>query len=675
MTAQNAAKILVIDDVEDNLTLLSELLEREGYKVAKANDGLSGLEMVRAIQPDLILSDVMMPGINGFQLTQRLRADNSVGFVPIILITARNDTNDKVRALEAGADDFMIKPIQRLELVARVRSLIRLKQSSDALIATARENAQLYQEAQQRASELSILNEIALGIGSKISLNELLKLVVAKSCELIKAESGTLYLYTEDKQRLIVAAGHNGGERYLGRTVEIGEGVAGLVAITGKPMRVNNYYEWSGKAKSFANESNITAVLGVPLLSNGRVVGVVDVMNDVRRSVFSDEDVRLLNLLAPQAGVAVNNALLYQEVAQERDRLLAVLNSVNDGILMLDRNYSVVLSNPRFSELMKLNPEQVVNHSMGEVAEMLGESLESQPSFSAEYINRTLRDLSKRQDQTFQNHITINEPRRRDMEWSGLPVLDSARNVLGWLNVFHDVTQQYELERFRDDFISMLVHDLRSPLTSIIGGVELAVGLVSPDQDVDHAHQHEFLVHVIRNCHSLLSMINALLEVSRLEADKMPLTMQETSVDELVNSAISQVSIMAQEKQSLIVTDMTEGVRVNLDAEKMRRVIVNLLTNAIKFSPAGLDVRLTVRVEDGVRRKGTTSSLDPDRLRRSTTQFLRERGMLQGVDEESEASQHVKALLLAISDDGPGIPADSIDLIFDKFVQLPQHEG
>lgn len=252
MTAQNAAKILVIDDVEDNLTLLSELLEREGYKVAKANDGLSGLEMVRAIQPDLILSDVMMPGINGFQLTQRLRADNSVGFVPIILITARNDTNDKVRALEAGADDFMIKPIQRLELVARVRSLIRLKQSSDALIATARENAQLYQEAQQRASELSILNEIALGIGSKISLNELLKLVVAKSCELIKAESGTLYLYTEDKQRLIVAAGHNGGERYLGRTVEIGEGVAGLVAITGKPMRVNNYYEWSGKASSLS---------------------------------------------------------------------------------------------------------------------------------------------------------------------------------------------------------------------------------------------------------------------------------------------------------------------------------------------------------------------------------------------------------------------------------------
>jgi len=670
-TTQNPAKILIIDDVEDNLTLLSELLEREGYKVAKAKDGLSGLEMVRAIQPDLILSDVMMPGINGFQLTQRLRADNSIGFVPIILITARNDTNDKVRALEAGADDFMVKPIQRLELVARVRALIRLKQSSDALIITARENAQLYQEAQQRASELSVLNEIALGIGSKLSLDELLKLIIVKSCELIKAESGTLYLYNEDKQRLIVAAGHNGGEKFLGRTVEPGEGVAGLVAVTGKPMRVNNYYEWSGKAAAYVNESNITAILGVPLLSSGRVIGVVDVMNDVRRRVFSDEDVRLLNLLAPQAGVAVNNALLYQEVAQERDRLRAVLNSVDDGILMLDRNYSVVLSNPRFSELMKLNSEQVVNHSISEVADMLGESLESQPPFNAEYVNRVLRDLSKKQEQTFQNRIIINEPRRRDMEWSGLPVLDSARNVLGWLNVFHDVTQQYELERFRDDFISMLVHDLRSPLTSIIGGVELAVSLVSPDQDADHAHQREFLEHVIRNCHSLLSMINTLLEVSRLEAGKMPLTMEETSVDELISSAISQVSIMAQEKQSLIVADIPKDIRVNLDADKMRRVIVNLLSNAIRFSPAGLDVRLTVRVEDGVRRKGTTSSLDPDRLRRSTTQFLRERGMLRGVDEETEASQHVKALLIVVSDDGPGIPTDSIDLIFDKFVQLP----
>jgi PAS domain S-box-containing protein len=670
MTTQSAPKILVVDDVEDNVTLLSELLEREGYKVAKANDGLNGLEMVRAIQPDLILCDVMMPGINGFQLTQRLRADNSLGFIPIILITARNDANDKVRALEAGADDFMVKPIQRLELVARVRSLIRLKQSSDAVLAAARENAYLYQQAEQRATELSVLNEIALGIGSKISLNELLRLIIAKSCELIKAESGTIYLFDEGRETLTVKAGYSTGENFIGRKVRLGEGVAGLVGITGKPMRVNNYYEWSGKAQSYANETNITAVLGVPLVSNGEVVGVVDVMSNVHVRVFTDEDVRLLNLLAPQAGVAVNNAVLYEAVSQERDRLQAVLDSVNDGILMMDRNYSIVLSNPRFNEMMKLPPEQVVNHNITEVADILGETLETTPLFSADYVTKILRELSVSEQRNFQQRVVINDPRRRDIEWSGLPVLDSARNVLGWLNVFHDITQQYELERVRDDFINMLVHDLRSPLTSIIGGVELATSLVSPDIDEDHEHQREFLDQVSRNCYSLLNMINTLLEVSRLEADKMPLTMQEISVEELISSSINQVSIIAQEKQTLIVPDVPKHVMVNLDIEKMRRVIVNLLSNAVKFSPSGLDVRVTARVEDGVRRKGTTSSLNPDHLRQSTTQFLLERGMLHGLDSK-ESEQHVKALLIAVSDDGPGIPQDSVDRIFDKFVQLP----
>ena len=670
MTTQSTPKILVVDDIEDNLTLLSELLEREGYKVAKANDGLNGLEMVRAIRPDLILCDVMMPGINGFQLTQRLRADNSLGFIPIILITARNDANDKVRALEAGADDFMVKPIQRLELVARVRSLIRLKQSSDAVLAAARENAYLYQQAEQRATELSVLNEIALGIGSKISLNELLKLIIAKSCELIKAESGTIYLFDEGRETLTVKAGYATGENFIGRKVRLGEGVAGLVGITGKPMRVNNYYEWSGKAQSYTNETNITAVLGVPLVSNGEVVGVVDVMSNVHVRVFTDEDVRLLNLLAPQAGVAVNNAVLYETVSQERDRLQAVLDSVNDGILMMDRNYTIVLSNPRFNEMMKLSPEQVVNHNIAEVADILGETLETTPLFSADYVTKILRELSLSEQRNFQQRVVINDPRRRDIEWSGLPVLDSARNVLGWLNVFHDITQQYELERVRDDFINMLVHDLRSPLTSIIGGVELATSLVSPDIDEDHEHQREFLDQVSRNCYSLLNMINTLLEVSRLEADKMPLTMQEISVEELISSSINQVAIIAQEKQTLIVPDIPKNVMVNLDIEKMRRVIVNLLSNAVKFSPSGLDVRVIARVEEGVRRKGTTSSLNPDHLRQSTTQFLLERGMLHGLDAK-ESEQHVKALLIAVSDDGPGIPQDAVDRIFDKFVQLP----
>lgn len=664
---QASPKILLIDDIEDNLLLLRELLEREGYQIAVALDGLSGLEKVRQIKPDLILCDVMMPGLNGFQLTQRIKADSNVSHIPIILITARNDTNDKLRALDAGADDFMVKPIQRLELIARVRSFIRLKLSTDDLMEAVEENARLYVEAETRAVELSTLNEAALAVGAQLTLSELLNLIVEKSCELIKAESATVYLCNEDTGSLVVTAEYNTRRSYLGRTLTYGEGVGGLVALTGKPMRINNYSEWSGKALAYDKDRDITAVLGVPLLTLGRVVGVLVVMDDMHKRVFSDNDVRLLNLLAPQAAIAINNAVLYDEMRQQRDRIEAVLHSVKDGILMLDRNYNVMLANPRFGELMELDITDITQLSMSEVADMLGEAFASEPPFSADNVTRLLSDLRRNPEAGFQRKITITEPKRRYLEWSILAVPDHSGGVVGWLNIFHDVTQQRELEQLRDDFISMLVHDLRSPLTSIIGGVELVNHLMPEPEDRDETReqQAEFLEQVHRNCYSLLDMVNALLEVSRLEAGRLPLNLEVTDLEELLSSSINQVNITAQEKQVNLVAEIPQKVmKLKVDVEKMRRVIVNLLSNAIRFNPAGLDLNIKAQVEESVRRRGTTSALDPNRLRRGSTSLLRE----QARDGENQP----KALLLSISDHGPGIPPGSVERIFDKFVQLPQ---
>jgi PAS domain S-box-containing protein len=660
-------KILIIDDSEDNVALLRGLLEREGYKIETASDGLTGLDKVRSTDPDLILSDVMMPGLNGFQLTQRIRADKALGYIPIILVTARNDNNDKIRALETGADDFLVKPIQRLELIARTRSLIRLKRTTDHLNHTAIEKEYLYKQAEQRALELATLNETSLGIGSKISLQELLKLVLAKSCELVKAQSGIMYLVNGEEGKLQIAAIHNSDHKYLGAGIMYGEGVAGLVAITQKPMRINNYYDWSGKAPLFSNDSSITAVLGMPLLANGRTVGVLEILDDYRKHVFTDEDVRLLNLLAPQAAIALSNALLYEDVTRERDRLQALLNSVKDGILMLDRNYSVVLANQRFSELMELQSDQVTGRSISEVADLLAEVLEAEPPFSSDNMNRILRDLNRNPEKGFTRKITITDPKLRNIEWSGAPVLDINRDPIGWLNVFHDFTQQRELEQLREDFINMLVHDLKSPLTGVIGGIELADSLFSeePQPDSEVPQQREFLQMASNNCHSMLSMVNTMLEVSRLEAGRMPLDMKLITAEDLVQASLFDLELNAREKQINLRRKLPyEPVWLKIDLSQMKRVLMNLLANAIKFSPEGSDILVTVQVEQGVRRRGTTSSLDTGRLNQSATQLLRER---------SDVPQ--KSILITVADEGPGIPPEDLGRIFNKFVQLPNSRG
>jgi two-component system sensor histidine kinase/response regulator len=125
-------RILSVDDVQDNLNLVRTILEGEGYDIDSAIDGTIALEKIRKLPPDLIILDVMMPGINGYQVTQEVRNDKKINYIPILLLTAYPESNASlVKGLDAGADDFIRKPFEIEELLARVRSLLRLKHSMD----------------------------------------------------------------------------------------------------------------------------------------------------------------------------------------------------------------------------------------------------------------------------------------------------------------------------------------------------------------------------------------------------------------------------------------------------------------------------------------------------------------------------------------------------------------
>jgi diguanylate cyclase (GGDEF)-like protein len=117
--------ILVVDDDADIVRFVEMNLRLAGYRVLVANDGVEALEMVAAEVPDLVLLDVMMPGFDGIEVTRRLRADSRTSTLPVIMLTAKTMTADRVLGLTAGADDYIIKPFDTLELVARVRSTLR----------------------------------------------------------------------------------------------------------------------------------------------------------------------------------------------------------------------------------------------------------------------------------------------------------------------------------------------------------------------------------------------------------------------------------------------------------------------------------------------------------------------------------------------------------------------
>jgi DNA-binding response OmpR family regulator len=200
------ALILIADDNEAHRDILARRLEAQGYDVVTAGEGQKALGCARAKLPDLILLDVMMPKVDGFEVCRQLKADMTLPFTPIILITARADTSDIVRGLEAGADEYVTKPVDQAALVARVRSTLRIKQLHDTVLDQSKRlavqaedlkqwNETLNQRVNDQLSEIERMNrlrsflapqiaELVVSSGGEKLLESHRRAVTAFSCDL-----------------------------------------------------------------------------------------------------------------------------------------------------------------------------------------------------------------------------------------------------------------------------------------------------------------------------------------------------------------------------------------------------------------------------------------------------------------------------------------------------------
>ena len=201
--------ILIVDDIRDNLRLLSGLLVAEGYTVRPVADGRLALSSAKAKPPDLILLDIMMPGLSGYEICAQLKTDPRTRDIPIIFISALNEVFDKVKAFTAGGVDYITKPFQSEEVLARVKTHLAFRYLQITLQA---KNLQLQQEVaeRQRAEdalkrhnwELDLLNQMNSSLQHCAREDQTYSIFITFCQQLFPADAGCLYLTAENQRYL-----------------------------------------------------------------------------------------------------------------------------------------------------------------------------------------------------------------------------------------------------------------------------------------------------------------------------------------------------------------------------------------------------------------------------------------------------------------------------------------
>ena len=194
--------ILIADDNEANRDILGRRLEANGYDLVMANDGEEALACARAKLPDLILLDIMMPKMDGLEVCRQLKSDKSLPFIPIILVTARTDTQDIVTGLDVGGDEYVTKPVDQAALVARVRSALRIKQLHDTVHEQSRRLA-------SQAEELARWNDtLKQRVNDQLTelerMNRLRRFLSPQIAELVVSSGGEQVLESHRRQITVV---------------------------------------------------------------------------------------------------------------------------------------------------------------------------------------------------------------------------------------------------------------------------------------------------------------------------------------------------------------------------------------------------------------------------------------------------------------------------------------
>jgi DNA-binding NtrC family response regulator len=309
--------ILIVDDEKIGRDVLKGLLIKQDYDLNFAESGKEAIDKARELTPDIILLDIMMPDMDGFEVCQNLRSDPVLAEVPVIMITALDDRKSRLQGIEAGADGFMSKPFDGIELQTRVRTITRLNRYRRLLL--------INRQLESKIGQLSALYDILSTLNSTSDIDKILKSIVQKTQELMNAGRTSIFFWDQNRGGLYPASvlQKEDSSKIQEKHMPMASEIANRVFHEGKPASVQDM----GAGEHFESKEGSPAksVICVPLRGKEEILGVLEVVNG-KEGAFTEDNQDLLEAMADNIALSIERANLYRDL-QRADALLRRQNA------------------------------------------------------------------------------------------------------------------------------------------------------------------------------------------------------------------------------------------------------------------------------------------------------------------------------------------------------------
>ena len=534
-------EILIAEDSPTQAARLAHLLEEHGYLATAAANGREALALLERRRPTLVISDIVMPELDGYGLCKAIKSDKKLKDIPVMLVTTLADPQDVIRGLECGADNFLRKPYDERHLLSRIDYLLmnldlrknqkmqmgmeiklgsqkhfissERQQILDLLISTYEQAVEINSELKQREQELVHSNEvlnalyrIAEGINQAGSEREVAETVLQRALELPGIQAGWISL-REGESGFRLAAARNLPPALAAPGAMEGDCACRRRLDSGELGHVTNIMECERLGKTTGDTLGLRYHASVPLWLGERALGVLNLVGP-DKGLFNEDELRVLYGIGNQVAVALERARLREHLEQLVEERTSAL--------------TVEIAERRRTE---------------------------------EEIRTLNADLERR-------------------------VAERTR-------------QSEEANRAKSDFLANMSHELRTPLNAIIGCSEmLKDGVLGKLQ----AKQRGFVGDIFDAGSHLLALINDILDLSKVEAGMLQLDSAPVDVLALLKAStlIVREKALAQRIRLDTRVDPTLGSML-ADERKLKQIVYNLLSNAVKFTPEGGAVTLSAR--------------------------------------------------------------------------------